>query len=451
VEQTSPLRFGPFELDVRAGEIRKHGVRIRLQDQSFQILLMLLDHPGEVVLREEIRRKLWPNNTIVEFDHSINAAIKRLRDALGESADNPRYIETLARRGYRFLGEVEKPGEAEAAVDFDDLGGSALSHYRLIAKLGSGGMGEVWKAFDPRLNREVAIKISAEQFTDRFEREAHVIAALNHTNICTLHDVGPNFLVMELIDGRTLAKRIAKGPIPLEEALAIARQIAHALEAAHDKRIVHRDLKPGNVMIRPDGTVKVLDFGLAKAGEEAEVTSESPTMLTAPGMIMGTPAYMSPEQARGERVDKRTDIWAFGVVLCEMLTGRPLFAGPTNSETIAAVLKTEPDLSAIPMQVRPVVERCLRKDPSWRARDIGDVRVAIEEGLTAMPATATPPHSGRRRLIFAVALALIVAVGGAAFWLERDRASSETPLRAVPLTAFPGYESNPSFSPDATR
>src|ERR1700689_1940347 len=202
--------------------------------------------------------------------------------------------------------------------------GAKLGSYEIVSLLGKGGMGEVWKARDPKLGRDVAIKVSAQQFTDRFEREARAIAALNHANVCTLYHIGPNYLVMEYIEGATLAEHIREGPIPLGEALGIARQIADALEAAHEKNIVHRDLKPANIKIRPDGSVKVLDFGLAKAGEAQEVTSDSPTMIagTQMGMILGTAGYMAPEQARGKEVDKRADIWAFGVVLYEMLTGK---------------------------------------------------------------------------------------------------------------------------------
>jgi serine/threonine-protein kinase len=233
-------------------------------------------------------------------------------------------------------------------------------------------MGEVWRARDPRLNREVAIKVSAQQFTDRFEREAHAIAALNHSNICTLFDVGPNYLVMELIEGPTLAERIAQGPVPIEEALGIARQIADALEAAHEKGIVHRDLKPANIKIRPDGSVKVLDFGLAKSATEPEVTNDSPTMLSVSGMILGTAGYMSPEQARGQNVDKRSDIWAFGVVLYEMLTAQRLFDGGTISDSLAAILTKEPDLTLVPEKTRRLLAACLEKDPRKRLRDIGD-------------------------------------------------------------------------------
>jgi serine/threonine-protein kinase len=237
----------------------------------------------------------------------------------------------------------------------------------------------VWKARDPRLNRDVAIKTSAKQFTDRFEREAQEVASLNHANICTLYDVGPDYLVMELIEGPTLAERIAQGPIPLEEALVIAKQIAAALEAAHEKPVVHRDLKPANVKIKADGHVKVLDFGLAKSGGFAEVTSDSPTLLTVAGMILGTAGYMAPEQAKGKVADKRADIWAFGVVFYEMLTGKHLFEGETISETLAAVLKEQPDLTRVPAEVRPLLQRCLEKEPAKRLRDIGDWELLLKD------------------------------------------------------------------------
>src|SRR5258706_3820244 len=221
--------------------------------------------------------------------------------------------------------------------------GAQIGPYKIEAALGAGGMGEEYRALDTRLKRTVAIKVAKENFGERFEREARAIAALNHPNICTLYDVGPNYLVMELIEGPTLAARIKKGPVPLEESLGIAKQIADALEAAHEKGVVHRDLKPGNVRIKPDGIVKVLDFGLAKVAPASagESPAESTATLTTRGMILGTAAYMSPEQSQGKPVDKRTDIWAFGVVLYEMLTGRRMFQGETVSDTMAAVLTKE--------------------------------------------------------------------------------------------------------------
>jgi serine/threonine protein kinase len=218
-----------------------------------------------------------------------------------------------------------------------------------------GGMGEVFRAQDTRLGRTVAVKVSAERFTERFEREARVVASLNHNNICTLFDVGPNYLVMELVDGPTLEDRLKQGPIPLEEALALARQIAAALQAAHEKGIVHRDLKPANIKLKPDGTIKVLDFGLATTGAPAAsaTTPDSPTVAvsaTEPGMILGSPGYMSPEQARALPVDKRADIWAYGVVLYEMLTGERGFDGATLSDSLASVLTKEPDLDRVPLK-----------------------------------------------------------------------------------------------------
>ena len=266
--------------------------------------------------------------------------------------------------------------------------GSRLGPYEIVSPIGRGGMGEVWKARDTRLNRDVAIKTSRVGFSGRFQKEAQAIAALNHPNICTLYDVGPDYLVMEFIEGPTLAERIAQGPAPLDEAMEIARQIGDALEAAHDKSIVHRDLKPANIKIRPDGSVKVLDFGLARAGEASEVTGDSPTLMTVgtqSGMILGTAGYMSPEQARGQVVDKRADIWAFGVVLYEMLTAKRLFDGPTVSDSLAAILTKEPDLSAVPLKTRVLLRRCLEKDPRRRRRVIGEWQELLAEPVQAAP------------------------------------------------------------------
>ena len=262
--------------------------------------------------------------------------------------------------------------------------GDRIGPYQIAERIGAGGMGEVYRAADPRMGRNVAIKVSAERFSDRFSREVHAVAALNHPNVCTLHDVGANYLVMELIEGPTLAERIEHGPIPLEEALGIAKQIAAALEAAHEKGIVHRDLKPGNIKIKPDGTLKVLDFGLAKVAEAQAAASsvDSPTVsmaATQAGIMLGTAAYMSPEQARGRPVDKRTDIWAFGVVLHEMLTGKRLFEGEDLTETLASVVKERPDLSDVPAPARRLIERCLEKDPKNRLRDIGDMELVLSE------------------------------------------------------------------------
>jgi serine/threonine protein kinase/Tol biopolymer transport system component len=306
--------------------------------------------------------------------------------------------------------------------------GDRIGPYEIAERIGAGGMGEVYRAADPRMGRDVAIKVSAERFSDRFSREVHAVAALNHPNVCILHDVGENYLVMELIEGPTLAERIEHGAIPLEEALVIARQIAAALEAAHDKGIVHRDLKPANIKIRPDGTVKVLDFGLAKvAGAEAVPTSQaSPTIsmaATQAGIILGTAAYMSPEQARGRAVDKRADIWAFGVVLHEMLTGKRLFEGEDLTETLASVVKQRPDLSGVPAALRPLIERCLEKDPMKRLRDIGDMELLLGDASAPPAGTA---RSSRLPWIAAGALAVALGLSLWAPWREEKR--PERPL-----------------------
>src|SRR5580658_7588977 len=272
-------------------------------------------------------------------------------------------------------------------------GGDRLGPYEILAPIGAGGMGEVYRAIDTKLKRDVAIKVLPTALAQdperlaRFEREAEVLASLNHPNIAHIYGVEERALVMELVEGETL-----KGPLPLETALNYARQIADALEAAHEKSIIHRDLKPPNIMITPAGVVKVLDFGLAAVAQSSDPSNpaNSPTLTISPtraGMILGTAAYMSPEQARGKTVDKRADIWAFGVVLFEMLTGPRLFEGETVSDTLAQVLTKEPDWEQVPAQARKLVRRCLEKDPKLRLRDIGDAWELLEE-----------PASSRSRL-----------------------------------------------------
>jgi len=299
-------------------------------------------------------------------------------------------------------------------------------------------MGEVYRAQDTRLRREVAVKVSGDQFTERFEREARLIASLNHPNICTLHDVGPNYLVMELIEGPTLAERISSGAIPWDESLGIALQVVAALEAAHEKGIVHRDLKPGNIKIKPEGTVKVLDFGLAKAGgvAMAQPSEDSPTLsmaATEAGVILGTGAYMSPEQAKGKPVDKRADIWAFGVVLYEMLTAVRPFRGESISETLASVLKEEPEWDLVPAKARRLIKTCLRKDPKQRLHDISDAKLLLEDQPADAAVPVLPQRSARRGLWrrFASwrALARLDALPGKATRSPRANAVSDSAAR----------------------
>jgi serine/threonine protein kinase/Tol biopolymer transport system component len=305
-------------------------------------------------------------------------------------------------------------------------------------------MGEVYKARDTRIQRVVAVKISAEQFGERFAREAHAVGQLNHPSICTLYDVGPNYLVMEYIEGPTLAEQIAGGAIGLPEALPLARQIAEALEAAHEKGIVHRDLKPANIKVTGEGKVKVLDFGLAKAfdNESSPGSSvNSPTLTlasTRAGVILGTAGYMSPEQARGTPADKRADIWSYGVVLFEMLTGQVVFTGETVSDTLAAVLRAEVQWAALPPETPPAIRRllrrCLERDRKKRLPDIAVARLEIDEALAtpveAPPAPPVPVLPPRRALppwLIAAASLAIAIVAGVAWW------QSSRPLPGAPL------------------
>ena len=323
-----------------------------------------------------------------------------------------------------------------------------LGHYEVVEAIGAGGMGEVYRARDTKLGRDVAIKVLPEEFShdkerlQRFEREAKLLASLNHNNIATLHGLeetsGILFLVMELVEGETLAERIARGPIPTDEALALFKQIAEALEAAHEKGIIHRDLKPANIKVTPEGTVKVLDFGLAKALVEdgaAVDISQSPTLTkegTQAGVILGTAPYMSPEQARGKTVDQRADIWALGCVLFEALTAKKCFFGETVTDTLAAVVRGEPDWAALPATtprtLRGLLTRCLKKDPRLRVQHAGDARIALEEALDE-PAGAAPAHGIRKAHLYLVAGA--AAVVGAI--LTSLFMSSPTPL-ADPVT-----------------
>ena len=303
--------------------------------------------------------------------------------------------------------------------------GDRLGPYEILAALGAGGMGEVYRARDPRVGRDVAIKVSKDQFSERFEREARAVAALNHPNICHLYDVGPNYLVMELVEGES-----PKGPLPLEEGLRLGRQIAAALEAAHEKGIVHRDLKPGNIKITPDGTVKVLDFGLAKLPPMASSSAgeNSPTLTmgaTVAGMILGTAAYMSPEQARGKVADKRADIWAFGVVLYELITGHKLFQGEDVTEILASVVKEQPDLSQVPDTVRPLLERCLDKDPRKRLRDIGDMELLLAKPVP--PPSREPART--RPVAWIVAGAATVGLAVVSFLYFRESPPEPRPIR----------------------
>jgi serine/threonine protein kinase len=335
--------------------------------------------------------------------------------------------------------------------------GKSLAHYQINSQIGKGGMGEVYQAKDQKLGRDVAIKVLPEEFArdhdrvSRFQREAKLLASLNHPNIASIHGLeesdGTHFLVMELIGGDTLADRIKTGPIPVEEALKLALQIAEALEAAHDKGVIHRDLKPSNIKITPEGKVKVLDFGLAKAfaGSPGNMNlSNSPTLsdaATQQGVILGTAAYMPPEQAKGKTVDKRADIWAFGVVLFEMLTGRQVFTGETVSDTLASVLAREPEWQSLPPGLHPrirlLLERCLKKEPNNRYGAINDARVDIQEvladpgGVFSQSYPGVDSHTRPQSLMrWAALTAILIIVAGFIVWYLKPAPLPE-PKRVV--------------------
>jgi predicted Ser/Thr protein kinase len=358
------------------------------------------------------------------------------------------------RREVESLIESEPAGNSvidQPAWERRLAAGERLGPYEILAQIGAGGMGEVWKARDTRLDRMVAIKVSAERFSARFEREARAIAAMNHPQICTLHDVGPNYLVMEYIEGEPL-----KGPLPLGKALEYARQILDGLEAAHRKGIVHRDLKPSNILVTRSG-VKLLDFGLAKLQPRAAAAESGETVtmgLTDEQAIMGTPQYMAPEQIEGKAVDSRTDIFAFGCVLYELLTGQRAFEGKSASSTMAAVLASEPEAISkirptIPVELDRIVSACLAKDPQERLQTARDIRWALDWALEARPAG----RQTSRRFLLAVFVAILGTIAIAGWW--RATRLVDRPLVRLSVDLGPdalvGASMTAAISPDGQR
>ena len=401
-----------------------------------------------------------------------------LKQACAEDDALRQEVESLLAQGSvtgNFLEgrALEVAAQALAGTQSSSFIGRQLGSYKVLSLVGAGGMGEVYKARDTKLGREVALKVLPSayvrdpEWVARFEREARMLAALNHPNIATIHGLeqseGAQYLVMELVLGETLAERLRTRPLEVEEVLRIAEQITEALEAAHEKGIVHRDLKPVNVKVTPEGRVKVLDFGLAKAfvGDVDQDLSQAATLgPTEEGRILGTPAYMSPEQARGKPVDKRTDIWAFGCVLYELLTGKQAFRGETLSDTIAAVLGQEPDWQALPLstpaKVRDLLRRCLQKNPRRRLQDVGDVRIEIGEALAA---TQHPPWWRDRAAVYGAAVVLVLAaiLIGVDFRAGRERlfggpaAPRIQSIAVLPLQNLSGDPSQEYFSDGMTE
>ncbi len=380
------IRFGAFEFNTSSMELRKGRTRLRVPDQSLAILAMLLERPGELVTREAIQARLWPNGTVVEFEHSVNSAVKRLREALSDTAATPRYVETIPRRGYRFVGVLAPEGAGRA----DLTPGTVISHYRILGEAGRGAMGIVYKAEDTTLGRMVALKFLPDELAthqpalERLRREARMIGALNHPGICTVYELGEAsgrvFLVMEFLEGESLRNRMVRGPLAKEEIFDIATQAAKALEAAHGQGMVHRDIKPDNLFLTPQGVVKLLDFGLAKLVEDESGAAEQTS-------ITGTSGYMSPEQKRGEPLDARSDIYSLGRVLAE-LAGEPP-----------------------PAKLAPILRQALAEDLAKRWQSAAELRAALER-----------VQRGRRprwSLVGALAAASVGVTFATLFWLTR--------------------------------
>jgi len=498
-------RFEGFELDLRSGELVREGEKaVQLSDQPFRILAMLLARPGDLVSREEIRSKLWPNGTIVEFEHSISAAMNRLRQALGDTPENPRYIETLARRGYRWKTPVEwvesspeaaSPAELEVGETPTAAGGNLIgkkvSHYRVLEVLGGGGMGVVYKAEDLRLGRRVALKFLPEELASdpealkRFEREARAASALSHPNICTIYEIEDHeeqpFIVMELLEGETLRELIAAAAertvrLPLEKLLNLAVQITEGLETAHREGIIHRDIKPANIFVTTRGQAKILDFGLAKlvtepvprevsrkpsdgiddarrAPPETGATSDPKLLLSRTGVAMGTAGYMSPEQVRGEKLDARSDLFSFGLVLYEMATARQPFTGDTAPALHEAILKRSPIPArqlnpALPAKLDAIIHRALEKDREARYQTASELRA----DLGTLQREREPGYRSRRRtVVLGIGVTLLIA--SAAFWFAKRQPQSPAVLPDVKLRQLTSNSSenavkNGAVSPD---
>jgi Tol biopolymer transport system component/DNA-binding winged helix-turn-helix (wHTH) protein/predicted Ser/Thr protein kinase len=465
---TGTLRFGPFVIERGSRELRKGGTRIRLPKQSVEILLALLERPGHVVSRDEVIGRLWPHGTVVEYEHSIHAAVRRAREALGDTAAKPKFIETVAGVGYRYIGPAIDFGQAAEATETP---GRTLG-YRLQGEAGRGAMGVVYRAEDLRLGRTVALKFVPEELFDdpavlqRFRREARVLASLNHPGICTLYDIdeyeGRPCLVMEFLEGRSLRQFLESGSgLPMNRILEISIQTADALAAAHAAGIIHRDIKPENIFVTQRGRIKLLDFGVAKRSERAGGQNpEDSISATESGQMLGTIEYMSPEQVRGEELDCRTDLFSFGAVLYEMATGRKAFAGSTPGVIQEAILNraVEPRRDLSPA-LRSIIGKALQKDRGVRYQCASAIRDDLEHFTQRPQSARLPPGSalvwhalfGRRAKWFSMAGVAAVAIASAVLWLALRGGPIVEPPRPVPLTTLPGAEWSPTFSPDGSQ
>src|ERR1700730_10786020 len=462
--QSEPrVRFEEFELNLHTRELQAKGRRLVLQEQPFQILAALLERPGHLVNRDDLRQRLWSSDTFVDFERGLNKAVNRLREVLEDSPDQPRFIETLPRQGYRFIATVERT-ETQSSAALVNLIGKKVSHYRVLEIVGGGCMGVVYKAEDLKLGRRVALKFLPEELgndgkaLERFEREARAASALDHPNICSIYEFGEHegqpFIVMQLLEGQTLRERIGidsqhAKPLPTRELLDLAIQITHGLEAAHQKGITHRDIKPANIFITNRGEAKILDFGVAELGTEWAQPNSSvasgpikisslpdtiePTFssLTLTGANLGTASYMSPEQILGKKLDPRSDLFSLGLVLHEMATGQHAFGAETAELVREAILhrpvqpasEINPEL---PAELTKLIVKTLGKERETRYQTASEIRA----DLTSIRNRIRPTRGlGYRARWWEIAVGtFLFATLGVALWFFGHRLPSHPGL-----------------------
>ena len=483
----NPVKFGDdLELDPGAYELRRAGRSLKLERIPMELLLLLVEQRGQLVTREQIIERIWGKDVFLDADTSINSAIRKIRLVLKDNPEQPRFVQTVTARGYRFIAPVvdaapppvvEAGGQPHATTE-GDLLDAEISHYRIRSKLGSGGMGVVYEAEDIRLGRRVALKLLPENLArdqialQRFEREARAASSLNHPNICTIYEVEEHdhqpVIVMELLEGKSLKERIREGPISTDELLNFGVQVSDALEAAHAKGIIHRDMTPGNIFVVGSGRVKILDFGLAKV-LPLHVAEDRPEeeSLTLVGVIPGTTSYMSPEQVRGEEIDARSDLFSLGVVLYEMATGKRPFVGKNRVVLMNAILNERPFPPSevnpsLPTGLDTIIAMALEKDRERRYQHAADICADLKQlkepkektptsgpsaGLDVRPIPDTTPHAAKLWLggLLAVAL-LLLALAGAEWSKRRSVAAPSSSIRSIAvlplenLTGDPGQQ-----------